>query len=550
MKEQDSSFSPEAIDALTGREPGKQLLPDEQRLIRDVYSLSHEYARENERSLERIWNRLAQQGQEQPARIQQQETGTPGLFREGKAMPQKDIYQELLQERRQQGNYQEKEFSTLDSQPVKRAGRSRWRALGMSAAAAVVVLTILSWAVLSAGLRHGPQTTHVARQQAVDFHTGTLLCSFSVDSQLKGVLADVVIQPTLDWSANGQIAASYSTLKTVPAQNCAQGTSFTGTFTQFAWWSPNGKQLLISKKNDSRGVAVVDAKTGNVVAAFVPQQGSTGMASAKVPTTTGLSFLDSLSGGPNPQDGAIKGVVQSVWSADGTQVISAIDESHTNGPDSAASVQIWNASTGTLVRTALTFKTDVQFIGWNAGQDQGAISPNGKYVAVQTTNGSIQIWSIATGKLVSTIPFITIPPGTAALNLFDYLPSAVAWSPDSSSLALGSVASSTNKVNSVQVWSVANGQLTATFHDTDNSTSDIGTLVWSPDGKYLAESTYAIHVWDVSANKLVATFGKVDTKHCVVALAWSPDGKMLVSSDQNVGGGDPRPNTMNVWQLS
>ena len=547
MKEQDSSFSPEAIDALTGREQGKQLLPDEQRLIRDVYSLSHKYARENERSLERIWNRLAQQGQEQPARIQQQETGTPGLFREGKAMPQKDIYQELLQERRQQGNYQEREFSTLDSQPVKRAGRSRWRALGMSAAAAVVVLTILSWAVLSAGLHHGPQRTHVASQQP-DIHTGTLLCSFSVDSQLKGDLA--YAQPTLDWSANGQIAAAYSTLKTVSGQNCAQGAAFTGTFTQFAEWSPNGKQLLISKKDDSRGVEVVDAKTGNVVATFVPQQGSTSTASVHASTTTGLSFLDSLSGGPNPVDGAIKGVVQSVWSADGTQVISAIDESHVNGPTSAASVQIWNASTGTLVRTALTFGANVQFLGGNSPESAIAISPDGKYVAVQVASGSIQVWSIASGKQVSTIPFTTIPSGTAASDLFNYLPSAVAWSPDSASLALGSIYSSTNNANSMQVWSVANGQLTATFHDTDDPTSNIGTLAWSPDGKYLAESYSDIHIWDVNANKLVATFGKVTTKQGIYALAWSPDGKMLASSVQNNAGGDPRPNTMNVWQLS
>lgn len=547
MKEQESSFSPEAIDALTGREPGKQLLPDEQRLIRDVYSLSREYASENERSLERIWNRLAQQGQEQPARIQQQETGTPGLFREGKAMPQKDIYQELLEERRQQGNYQEREFSTLDSHPVKRAGRSRWRALGMSAAAAVVVLTILSWAVLSAGLHHGPQSTHVAKLQT-DFQTGTLLCSFSVDSQLQGALTYVAIQPTLDWSSNGQIAATYSTLKTVSAHNCTQGTAFTGTFTQFASWSPNGKQLLISKKDDSRGVEVVDAKTDNMVATFVPQQGSTSPASAQVPTTTGLSLLDSLSGGPNPVDGEIKNVVQSVWSADGTQVISAIDESHVHSSESAASVQIWNASTGELVRTALTFKANVHFITLGSGGGiKGAISPDGRYVAVEATDGSIQIWSIATGKQISTLSFTTIPSGT---DVSSYLPSAISWSPDSSSLALGSVVLPNSTANSVQVWSVANGQLTATFHDTDDPTSNIGSLAWSPDGKYLAESYADIHVWDVNAHKIVATFGKVTAKQGIAALAWSPDGKMLVSSVQNALGGDPRPNTMNVWQLS
>lgn len=549
MKEQDSSFSPEAIDALTGREPSKQLLPDEQRLIRDVYTLSHAYARENERSLERIWNRLAQQGQEQPAHFQQQESGTPGLFREGKAMPQKDIYQELLQERRQQGNYQEKDFSTLDSQPAKRAGRSRWRVLGMSAAAAVVVLTILSWAILSAGLRHGQKNTRVGTR-TTDFHTGTLLCSFANNAKLQGDLADITIQPTLDWSANGQLAATYENLKSVSAQNCANATSLSGVYASSAWWSPDGKRLLITT-DSSLGAEVLDASTGKVLATFTPQQGSTSMASAQVPTTTGLSFLDSLSGGPNPVDGAIKNVVSSVWSTDGTQVISAVRESHTNGPDSAASVQIWNASTGTLVRTAIKFGSIVHSIGYNGGQYQNAISPDGKYIAVQATDGSIQIWSIATGKQVSTIPFTTIPSGTAALDVFDYLPSAVAWSPDSSSLALGSVASPTNKANSVQVWSVASGQLTATFHDTDNPTSLIGALAWSPDGKYLAESYSDIHIWDVNANKLVATFGGVATGHEIASLVWSPDSKMLASTDQDAAkNGNPTLNTVNVWQLS
>lgn len=469
-------------------------------------------------------------------------------------MPQKDIYQELLQERRQQGNYQEKEFSTLDSQPVKRAGRSRWRALGMSAAAAVVVLTILSWAVLSAGLRHSPQNTRVAKQQA-DFHTGALLCSFSDNNNNTQVDQ---FQSSLDWSANGQVTATYNNLKTFAAHNCAQSNSFSETYSpSFAWWSPDGKRLLISANNThTDGAEVLNASTGKVLATFFPAQGSTstgkGLGNVQPPTID-MSFMGSLSGGPNPQNGATQEVSDSVWSADGTQVISAIIGSNANEPMSAMSVQIWNTSTGTLVRTAIKFSTIVHFIGYNGGQDQGTISPDGKYVAVQTANGSIQIWSIATGKLVSTIPFTTIPPGTAALNLFGYLPSAVAWSPDSSSLALASP-NSTN----IQVWSVTNGQLTTTFHDSDDVNpkgasypSIVGTLSWSPDGKYLAESAVDIHIWDVNANKLVATFGKVATGHWISALAWSPDSKMLASNDGNPAkNGDYTLNKVNVWQLA
>jgi WD40 repeat protein len=273
---------------------------------------------------------------------------------------------------------------------------------------------------------------------------------------------------------------------------------------------------------------VLDASTGNVISSYPPAQRSTGTTSAQT-QNAGMSFMDSLSGGPNGQ--AIPSVTESIWSSDGTQIISAMQGQTLN---SAASVVVWNASTGALIRTAVTFGPDRQFIGLNSGLGQGAISSNGKYVAVQAANNSIEIWSIATGKQVSTLPY----------NQQQI--SALAWSPDSSSLALG-----LTNASDVQTWSVASGQLTTTFHDRDSANTFIGALAWSPDGKYLAESASDIHIWDVSEQKIVATFGQVAQNQWIATLTWSPDSSMLASTYNNDNkGGDRTQNTGDIWKLS
>ena len=87
--------------------------------------------------------------------------------------------------------------------------------------------------------------------------------------------------------------------------------------------------------------------------------------------------------------------------------------------------------------------------------------------------------------------------------------------------------------------------------DSDTWAHVIGGLAWSPNGKYLAESVSDIHIWDVNAKKLVATFGRVDKVHNIPTLAWSPESSMLTSSTIYVAGlGDPTRNTVNVWKLS
>jgi WD40 repeat protein len=287
-------------------------------------------------------------------------------------------------------------------------------------------------------------------------------------------------------------------LKIFSAQNCAPASSNLLPQAQEANWSPDGKRLLVL--DGTSKAEVLDASTGRVIASF-----------------TGKDSGDFVS--------------QSVWSSNGTQILSEVIQFPTK-TSSIVSVQIWNASTGAFIRTALTFNTDIQLPG--VSENAWPISSNGKYNAIQKSNNSIEIWNIETGKMVSSIPFNQ--PGI----------SAMAWSPDGASLALG-----LPNASQVQIWSTATGQLSSTFKDSDTWAMVIGALAWSPNGKYLAESTSAIHIWDVKAQKVVATFGRVDKVHWVATLAWSPESNMLTSSTVHVAGpGDQTHNTVHIWKLS
>ena len=413
----------------------------------------------------------------------------------------------------QEDTYQGMGFSPPDSWPVKRPRRALRRILSIGVAAAVVLAIIVSWVLLSSALRqsttHNKQTTQVGAVQQKELSSGTLLCSFSDDA----TGYPVPIQPTLDWSSNGQIAVTYHNLKTVSAQGCATKSANLLPLAQQATWSADGKRLLALTGGEAE---VLDASTGNVIASFQ---------------------------GNEPGDV----VEQSVWSSSGT-IVSAVQTAGTKTGNLATSggpaagpilMQIWDANSGAFIRTAITLNPGDQLLGLNVGMLP--ISPDGKYVAVQKANGGdVEIWNIASGKLVNSLPY------HQSANLVSV--SALAWSPDGAYLALG-----LPNAPAVQIWSVATGQLTTSFKDSDDLMHVIGALAWSPNGKYLAESSSALHIWDVQAQKIVATFGNIDKTAFITTLAWSSDGTMLASTTNPtavMGQQALLQNTVNVWKLS
>lgn len=496
MKEHENRFTSEAIERQTERSSDERS-QGERRLIQDLYSLSQAYAQENELSLERIWSHFVQ-SQEYPALLQERqrkESGGKQLFEEEKAMQEKHIHWET-------GS------SILPARSAERPRRSFWHTLSMGVAAAVVLLTILSWALLSYGLHHGSQPTLTGSPQK-GISSGELLCSVSYGTNSQSELG----QPLLDWSALGVIATANPFLKTFSAQTCAsQSLIHLPTTAVRPVWSPDGKRLLLLAGDTAK---VLDANTGSLLASFQANRSTE--------------------------------FVQAVWVSNGTQIISSEVNvlSHTT---QRVKIQVWDANSGALIRTAFTFNDGI-LIG------SAWISPNGQYLAVQRSDHKITFWNIGTGKLVSTTT------SSVAGNS-----QPIAWSPDGASLAVGLPnANWPVKPSEVQIWSSATGHLSASFQDSHTFEGNIGGLAWSPNGKYLAESSAEIHIWDVAARELVTTFGKIATKTTssngktttffqISSVTWAPDGSRLASVTSSYVF-PPVPeasnqDTLNVWQLS
>ncbi|HLZ56312.1 MAG TPA: hypothetical protein VKR06_05125 [Ktedonosporobacter sp.] len=490
MKEQHDDLQPETIDQVL--EDGVSWPPDRQttRLIQHLQSGSQEYARANEHSLDRIWSRLAQ-SQKHPVFLQAQWK-----------RPEKKLI--VLKERKVMQDHTDIYPPIYLSQPKK--GRSFLRAMGLGLIAAVAIVAMASFALFPNLLRSAAQTVNRstitgAAQQQQGITNGKQVCSFAGGTN--GVLQKTLWAPSLAWSTQGQIAvAGYSTLKVISAQDCSA--TYSKTLQNYlASWSPDGKQLVTADA-DGAALNVLDTK-GNTLAH--------------------LSFakLGAISVGPV------------MWSSDSKKLIyvafDTLDQS---------SIKSVDVASGSGVTTLLKLPVESGVL---------LLMPDGKSLVLEHLNRAekkkdIEIWNIDSGKKTSTVSF---SPQSGNVQFFSPVMqsiSADAISPDGSQLALGT---SDHGTYQVQIYDTTSGKLQTSF---DASTWPITALSWSPDGKYLAESTSAIHIYDVNAQKTVATFGNVDEQHMINTLAWSPDSKGLVSSTTLVKVNDHSQNTVTVWGLN
>lgn len=137
-----------------------------------------------------------------------------------------------------------------------------------------------------------------------------------------------------------------------------------------------------------------------------------------------------------------------------------------------------------------------------------AFSPNGRWLATGSFDGTIILWEVATGREVRTLRGHTLGV------------SSVAFSPDGRWLISGSAD------KTIKVWEVATGLelRTLTGH------ADVTTSVeFSPDGKHLASASgdKTIKLWEVATGREVRTLsGHTST---VNNIAFSRDGRTLAS---------------------
>jgi WD40 repeat protein len=112
---------------------------------------------------------------------------------------------------------------------------------------------------------------------------------------------------------------------------------------------------------------------------------------------------------------------------------------------------------------------------------------------------------------------------------------SVVWSPDGRYVASGATD------NTVRVWEAATGQPVRTLREhTDRVTS----IAWSPDGRYIAsgaaDKDKTVRLWEAATGQLVRTLrGHTGG---IFSVAWSPDARYIASS-----AGDK---TVQVWETA
>jgi WD40 repeat protein len=319
--------------------------------------------------------------------------------------------------------------------------------------------------------------------------TARQVCSFSAGPKV--TINELYWSPQLAWSTQGQIAAAgYSNVKAFSAKNCAATFSQSIQENYEASWSPDGKKLATVTAGN--GALYVLDNHGNVIAH---------------PTFTQLGSLS---------------VGSAVWSSDSAKLIFVSDES--NHQQRVKSVDANGGNAATLMTLP-------------ANSGGVILSPDGKYLLLdafdmKAKSKIFSIWDVNSGKKVWEIS------STSGFG-------PLAFSPDGSMLALG-------KNGQVQIYATTSGKLLTSFQNNSTLPRGGSTLVWSPDGKYLAESSDVIHIYDVNAQKTVATFGQVDNQHWITTLVWSPDSKGLASSTILLKVDVPADtdNTVNVWKLN
>lgn len=191
------------------------------------------------------------------------------------------------------------------------------------------------------------------------------------------------------------------------------------------------------------------------------------------------------------------------WSPDGKLLAS---------PSSDKTIQIWNLHTGRSFRVLKGPDTSFLSVSW---------SPDSKQLVSASSDGVVRLWDITNGKLLRD------------LRGHNDLVHSVAWSPNSQRIA-----SSADDAR-IHLWNANNGELLQTFI---GHTGSVYNVIWSPNGQHLASSSEdkTIRIWNVITGKQTQIMeGHIKA---IYSIAWSPDGQRIVS-----GSNDKTIGVWNVW---
>ncbi|MGD9977558.1 MAG: caspase family protein [Bacteroidales bacterium] len=150
-----------------------------------------------------------------------------------------------------------------------------------------------------------------------------------------------------------------------------------------------------------------------------------------------------------------------------------------------------------------------------------SFSPNGQYALSASTDNTLKLWEVNTGKCIRTFTGHTNVVGTKA------------FSPD------GRLALSGSDDKTIKLWDINTGNCLKTF---TGHTSYVNSVAFSPDGKFAISGSTdnTLKLWDIDAGTCIRTF----TGHSsfINSVAYSPDGKFAISGSAD--------KTIKLWDIN
>jgi WD40 repeat protein len=164
-----------------------------------------------------------------------------------------------------------------------------------------------------------------------------------------------------------------------------------------------------------------------------------------------------------------------------------------------------------------------------------AVSSDGKWIATGNSDGKVDLWDAASGKLTDTLA----AHGEDGVQ-------TVGFSPDSKLL----VSTGSQRDSSLKIWDLATKKPIARLNEATKNRSDVlSSIAFSADGKLLAAvGNPGMRLWDVASKKLLA-----QTKSDAIAggkhIEFSPDGKLLAWCGSQYGN-PAHKNAVLLWDVA
>jgi WD40 repeat protein len=190
-----------------------------------------------------------------------------------------------------------------------------------------------------------------------------------------------------------------------------------------------------------------------------------------------------------------------------------------------------------------------------------AFTPDGKSVLTASQDNVIRLWDLKTGKEIRRYEIrrpgnanVAAPPGGMMGPGWGRggMGTSVALAPDGKTLA------ATTQYSTVQLWDVATGKELRSIP----AGTGASALLFSPDGTLLAGRGFdqAMHLWEASTGKEVRQIQRVQNQpggRVVIAggfygaanLAFSPDGKLLATPEVLFDNGQVKTTVM-LWEVA